>query len=115
MHSWLIFLFYVCVVGLIDWPLHNRHFELVTEEKTQVLLIILILVLFYSSVPVNQDSVTERQQYRDPETEVAKRNPDIINVIIYSWAFLSLICQNMLRLKGLRICWLFLSSFNIKS
>lgn len=44
--------------------------------------------LFYSNIPVSHDSVTARQhaQYQGLETEAAKRNPAIINCIIYTCA-----------------------------
>lgn len=41
------------------------------------------MALFYSSVPVSHDSVTVSQhaQYYDPDTEAAKENSAIINLI----------------------------------
>lgn len=44
---------------------------------------------FYSSVPVNHNSVTVSQpaQYPDPETDAAKWNSVIINFTIYTCAF----------------------------
>ncbi len=46
------------------------------------------MALFYSCVPVIHDSVAMNQdiQYRDPETEAAKWNTAIINLIIYTCA-----------------------------
>ena len=54
-------------------------------EKAQVLLITLAMALFYPSVPLNHDSVTVSQHvpYKDPETEAAKWNPDIINFMFF--------------------------------
>ncbi len=41
------------------------------------------MALFYSSVSVSHDSETVRQQHREPETEAAKWNSAIIDLIIY--------------------------------
>ncbi len=57
--------------------------------KAQVFLITLTMAVFYLSVPVSQDSVTvsQHEQYQDPETEAAKWNSAIIHFIIYTCAF----------------------------
>ncbi len=55
-------------------------------SKPKVLLITITMALFYPGVPVNHDSVTVSQhaQYQDPDTEAAKWNSAIINLIIYT-------------------------------
>lgn len=68
------------------------HSGLVT--KAQVLLITLTTALFCSSVLARHDSVTvsQREQYREPETEAAKWRTDY-NICC---AFLTVKCQNVL-------------------
>ncbi len=57
-----------------------------------------MMALFYSSVPVRHDSVTvsHYEQYQDPETEAAKWKSAIIYHIIYTCAFPTVMCQNIL-------------------
>ncbi len=70
--------------------------------KAQVSTITLVMALFCSSVPVRHDSVTvsQHEQYQDPETEAAKWNSVIINFIIHTCAFLTVTCQNIFCEKG---------------
>ncbi len=73
---------------------------------------------FHSRAPVGHDSVTASQhaQHQDPETEAAKWNSAIINLIIYTCAFPSAACQNVLRAVertvGLDVAFSFFSTWH---
>lgn len=56
------------------------------------------MILSYSSVPGSHDSVTvsQHEQYPDPETQAAKSNSAIIHfIIIHTCAFLLMTCQDV--------------------
>lgn len=60
----------------------------------QVSLITLTMSLFYLSVRVSHDRVSQYTQPQDPATEAAKWSPAIIHLIISSRAFPCVTCQN---------------------
>lgn len=67
-------------------PLSQQAFCLVIVQKAHVLQIIFPMATFYSSVPLSHDNVTvsQHEQYNDPETEAAMWNSFIIVIIIYT-------------------------------
>lgn len=58
-------------------------------KLSQVLLVILMMALFHSSVPVSHDHVTVSQHEIQQDPEVAKWNSDMAKVIIYTCVFRS--------------------------
>lgn len=60
-------------------------------------MLTLTMAPFSSSVPVSHESMTVSQHvhYRDPDTETAKWNSIFINLIILTFAFPTVVHQNV--------------------